>query len=57
MYDKLNQDIEATQEYKGDWLNRHSPSIINIMINTVFNFGKYPESEKEFVPYIGDSQD
>lgn len=43
MYDKLNQDIEASPQYKGDWQNEHTPSIIGIMINTVFNFGQIPE--------------
>jgi hypothetical protein len=26
------------------------------MINTVFSFGKWPESENEYIPYISDSQ-
>jgi V-type H+-transporting ATPase subunit a len=55
--DALGQDETVTPEYQGDWQNRHTPSIITILINTVFNFGDYPESENEFVTLIGDSQD
>ena len=53
--DKLNQDDDAFPEYKGDYLNRRTPSVINIMITTIFNAGKYPETEKEYLPLIGDS--
>lgn len=53
--EKLNQDIEASPEYAGDWQNRHTPSVINIMITTIFNGGQYPESEKEYVPLVGSS--
>jgi V-type H+-transporting ATPase subunit a len=52
----LQQDEDAHQEFKGDWQNNHSPSIINIMINTVFSFGKWPENENEYIAYIGDGQ-
>jgi V-type H+-transporting ATPase subunit a len=55
--DKLNQDIEARPEYAGDWQNRHTPSVINIMITTIFNGGQYPDTEKDYVPLVGDSQD
>jgi len=41
--DKLNQDEEASPEYQGDWQNRHTPSVINIMITTIFSGGKYPD--------------
>ena len=34
----------------------HIAIIINIMINTVFSFGKWPEPENEYVAYIGGSQ-
>lgn len=53
--DKLNQDQEILPEYKGDYQNRRTPSVINIMITTIFNGGKYPETEKEYVPLIGDT--
>jgi vacuolar-type H+-ATPase subunit I/STV1 len=36
----------------GDYINRRVPSIINIMIVAVFNFGAYTD---EFEPVIGDS--
>lgn len=45
--DKLQQDQEVTSvETKGDYDNQHMPSIISIMVNTVFNFGKAPEKDK-----------
>lgn len=43
LYDKLNQDLEANPEYKGDWQNNHTPSVIAIMINTIFGFGNIPD--------------
>lgn len=27
------------------------------MITTIFNFGKYPDTEKDYVPLIGDTQE
>ena len=58
--DKLQQDQEVTSvETKGDYDNQHMPSIISIMVNTVFNFGKAPEKDKNegYYAYIGDNQD
>ena len=57
LYDKLNQDDTATPEYKGDYYNRRTPSVINIMITTIFNGGKYPEQENEYVALVGDTQE
>lgn len=42
--DTLNQDEPATPIFKGDWQNEHTPSIVMILINTVFMFGNVPES-------------
>jgi len=46
LFDKLNHDESAEPEYRGDWDNNHTPSVINIMINTVFQFGQIPEDQK-----------
>lgn len=57
LYDTLQQDEEGNPIYQGEWQNQHTPSIINIIINTVFNFGDVPDNEQEFVPLVGDSQE
>lgn len=57
LYSDLGQDIPNTPEYQGDWQNNHTPSILNIMINTFFGFGVVPEKEKENVQLIGDDQE
>lgn len=35
----------------GDWQNRHAPSVINLMIDGVFNFGKPKDETMD--PYLG----
>lgn len=57
LYDKLGQDLDASPEYKGDWQNQHTPSVIAIMINTIFGFGSIPEEQKDFVPVVGEDQE
>lgn len=41
-------------KFNGDYINQRSPSIINIMIISVFNFGKYKD---DVDPVIGDSNE
>jgi len=36
----------------GDWQNQHAPSVINLMIDLFFNFGK--PRDPHYTPYIGD---
>ena len=57
LLDSLNQDLDATPKYKGDYDNEHMPSVINIMITTVFGFGKVPDSEKDYATLIGTDQE
>ena len=54
MLDKANQDIETDVQFEGDYENERAPSVINILITTVFNFGK---TDKDQIAYIGGSQD
>ena len=56
LYDKLGQDLESYPEYKGDWQNNHTPSVIAIMINTIFGFGNIPDEQKDFLPLLGEDQ-
>jgi V-type H+-transporting ATPase subunit a len=56
LYDKLGQDLESYPEYKGDWQNNHTPSVISIMINTIFGFGNIPDEQKDYLPLIGEDQ-
>ena len=42
---------------KADYDNQHSPSVINIMIDLVFNFGSAKPEHAQMYPYIGDTQD
>jgi V-type H+-transporting ATPase subunit a len=57
LFDKLSQDVEGVPQYKGDYQNEHTPSIINIMINIVFNGGSYPPEQKDYVNLVGEDQD
>lgn len=41
-------------KYNGDYINERSPSIINIMITAVFNFGAYKD---DVDPVIGQSNE
>lgn len=56
LFENLNQDDDALPKFKGDYENEHMPSVINIMINTVFGFGQIPENEKEYATLIGQDQ-
>ena len=42
---------------KGEYDNQHSPSVINIMIDLVFNFGSPKPEHAKMYPYIGETQD
>ena len=53
----MNQDVPNSPEYQGDWQNNHTPSILNIMINTFFGFGVVPDKEKENVALIGEDNE
>jgi V-type H+-transporting ATPase subunit a len=44
----------TTPKYYGDWINERMPSVINIMIKTVFNGGDHPKDE---IPLITDNTD
>lgn len=57
--DRLQQDETVdTIDTKGDYDNQHMPSIISIMVNTAFGFGKPPEKDIEmgYYSYIGGDQ-
>lgn len=41
----------------GQYNNRHTPSIITIMITTYFKFGAVDDSEKDTFPLLFDSQE
>lgn len=44
--DDFNQDVGTRHPvFQGDYDNQHMPSIINIMINTVFGFGRASDQE------------
>jgi len=46
--DRLNQDTGVDNiDTKGDYDNQRMPSIISVMVNTAFGFGKPPESDVE----------
>lgn len=56
VFDKIETGSEDPDESQvpvkeGDWRNRHSPSVINIMIDVVFNFGK--TKTPGYIAYIG----
>jgi len=55
--DQLNQDNPIEPKFKGDYDNEHMPSIVQIMINTIFGFGKVTEAEadKNNNWYVGNS--
>jgi hypothetical protein len=57
--DGLNQDNIVEPKFKGDYDNEHMPSIVQIMINTIFGFGQVSDAEKERSNnwYIGNSVD
>lgn len=57
LFGQLNQDQDGKPEFKGDYDNEHMPSVINILINSVFGFGKIPENEKDYTPLIGQTQE
>jgi hypothetical protein len=46
-------------KFKGDYDNEHMPSIVQIMINTIFGFGEVSDAERDRSNnwYIGNSVD
>jgi len=44
------QGDNAVAKYYGDYRNEHMPSIINIMIKTVFNGGAHDKDEIALIP-------
>lgn len=44
--DQLEQDNAGEPKFKGDYDNEHMPSIVQIMINTIFGFGSVNDAEK-----------
>jgi len=58
--DDFNQDVGTRHPvFKGDYDNQHMPSIINIMINTIFGFGQPSEQEVRdgSFSYVGPDRD
>ena len=54
--DRLQQDEEVKSiETKGDYDNEHMPSIISVMVGTIFGFGKPSEKDVEagYYSYVG----
>ena len=46
LMDQLEQDNAGEPKFKGDYDNEHMPSIVAIMINTIFGFGQVSDAEK-----------
>lgn len=57
MEDELHQDNSPEPKFKGDYDNQHMPSIVQIMINTIFGFGKVTDMDQErgTAFYVGNS--
>jgi vacuolar-type H+-ATPase subunit I/STV1 len=58
-YDTEDNDLILAEEnyvlaYNGDYVNRHIPSIINIMITAVFNFGAF---DPTYEPVVGETNE
>ena len=47
IHDELEQDVPAEPIFKGDLDNQRMPSIVQIMINTIFGFGQVSDAEKQ----------
>jgi hypothetical protein len=52
--EQLAEGSNYILKYNGDYINERSPSIINIMITAVFNFGAYKD---DVDPVVGDSNE
>ena len=61
--EKISTDSDIPEENlrakrQADWENQHMPSVINLMIDTVFNFGKSKTPASEgYTSYVGANLD